>query len=133
MADRKTYAAGAKLPALVRDVEIDYTALSLVAPEKNRFRYKLEGYDRDWQDVGTRRQAFYTNLSPGNYRFRVRASNNSGLWNEAGASFDFSVAPAYYQTSWFRALVVAALLALLAGFYRLRLLYLTNQFNARLE
>src|SRR6267378_1823007 len=86
-ADRKTYDAslvangGAKgrlwLPPLLRDLEIDYTALSLVAPEKVRFRYKLEGWDSDWQDAGNRRQAFYTNLSPRNYHFRVTASNNS--------------------------------------------------------
>ena len=87
---------------LTRDLEIDYTALSLVAPEKIRFRYKLEGYDGDWQDVGNRRQAFYTNLSPTNYRFRVIACNNSGVWNETGASLNFSIAPAYYQTAWFR-------------------------------
>jgi hypothetical protein len=82
-ADRKTHDAtlNLRLPPLVRDLEIDYTALSLVAPEKNRFKYKLEGYDRDWQDVGNRRQAFYGNLSPRNYRFRVIASNNSGVWN----------------------------------------------------
>ena len=90
------------LPRLTRDLEIDYTALSLVAPEKIRFRYKLEGYDGDWQDVGNRRQAFYTNLSPTSYRFRVIACNNSGVWNETGASLNFSIAPAYYQTAWFR-------------------------------
>ena len=104
-ADRKTYDAtsGAlRLPPLVRDLEIDYTALSLVAPEKNLFRYKLEGRDSDWQDVGNRRQAFYNNLAPGIYRFRVIACNNSGVWNEAGAFLDFSIAPAYYQTTWFR-------------------------------
>jgi hypothetical protein len=81
------------LPALIRDLQIDYTALSLVAPEKVKFRYKLEGHDTDWQDVGTRRQAFYNDLPPRNYRFRVRASNNSGVWNEAGDSLDFSVDP----------------------------------------
>ena len=59
------------LPALTRDLQIDYTALSLVAPEKVRFRYMLEGYDSEWQDAGNRRQAFYTNLPPRNYRFRV--------------------------------------------------------------
>src|SRR5262249_26738669 len=91
-ADRTSYDAGSaggtpmRLPALIRDLQIDYTALSFVAPEKVRFRYTLEGLDRDWQDVGNRRQAFYTNLPPGSYRFRVRASNNSGVWNEAGAS-----------------------------------------------
>jgi signal transduction histidine kinase len=132
-ADRNTYAAGAKLPALVREVEIDYTALSFVAPEKNRFRYKLEGYDRDWQEAGNRREAFYTNLFPRNYRFRVIAANNDGVWNEAGASLDFSVAPAYFQTTWFRLSVVAAVLAVLAGMYRLRLLYLKRQFDIRFE
>jgi len=134
-ADRKTYDASSKLrlPPLVRDLEIDYTALSLVAPEKNRFKYKLEGYDRDWQEAANRRQAFYTNLSPRNYRFRVIASNNSGVWNEAGASFDFSVAPAYYQNTWFRLSCGAAFLALLGGLYQLRLRYLKHEFNVRLE
>src|SRR5262249_33418968 len=74
-----------RLPALTRDLQIDYTALSLVTPEKNRFRIKLEGWDRDWQDVGTRRQAYYNNLPPRSYRFQVVASNNSGVWNETGA------------------------------------------------
>jgi signal transduction histidine kinase/ligand-binding sensor domain-containing protein len=134
-ADRKTYDASSnrRLPALTRDLEIDYTALSLVAPEKNRFKYKLEGYDRDWQDVGNRRQAFYDNLSPRSYRFRVIASNNSGVWNEAGASLDFSIAPAYYQTMWFRLSCAAAFLALLAVLYRLRLRQVAQHFNLRME
>jgi len=109
-----------RLPRLTRDLEIDYTALSLIAPEKARFKYKLEGYDRDWQAAGNRRQAFYTNLSPRNYRFRVSGCNNSGVWNDAGASFDFSVAPAYYQTTWFRGLCVGAILAIIWAVYRLR-------------
>src|SRR5262249_26160746 len=86
--DHKTRDAADGLPPpppLVRDLQIDFTALSLIAPEKNRFRYKLEGYDAEWQDAGTRRQAFYTNLRPRSYRFRVIASNNSGVWNETGA------------------------------------------------
>src|SRR5262249_23982447 len=73
-ANHKTYditSAAKGLPSLIRDLQIDYTALSFVAPEKVHFRYKLEGYDSDWQDAGTRRQAFYTNLPPRNYRFRV--------------------------------------------------------------
>ena len=112
-ADRKIYEISARLrlPPLVRDLEIDYTALSLVAPEKVLFRYKLEGRDRDWNDVGTRRQAFYNNLAPGNYRFRVVACNNSGVWNQAGDTLDFSIAPAYYQTAWFRLACVAAFLS----------------------
>jgi signal transduction histidine kinase len=135
VADRKTYEASSqlRLPPLVRDLQIDYTALSLVAPEKNRFRYKLEGRDRDWQDADNRRQAFYTDLGPGNYRFRVIASNNSGVWNEKGAALDFSVAPAYWQTNWFRALCVAALVVLLWALYRLRLRQVRRQFSATLE
>src|SRR5258705_2858567 len=96
-ADRKTYwqnlsgdasSSHPSLPPLVRDLEIDYTALSLVAPEKIRFRYKLEGRNSDWQDAGNRSQAFYTNLSPGNYRFHVAASNTSGVGDYAGTLLD---------------------------------------------
>jgi len=133
--DRKPYEASSnlRLPPLSRDLEIDYTALSLVAPEKIRFKYKLEGRDLDWQDAGNRRQAFYSDLAPRNYRFRVTASNNSGVWNEAGASFDFSVAPAYYQSSWFRAACGFTLLALLWGLYRYRLRQVAREFNLRME
>jgi signal transduction histidine kinase/ligand-binding sensor domain-containing protein len=142
-ADRKTYDAALdgtgdgngrlRLPPLVRDLEVDYTALSLVAPEKVLFRYKLEGRDRDWQDAGNRRQAFYTDLPPRNYRFRVVACNNSGVWSETGTFLDFSVAPAYYQTIWFRALCAAAFLALLWALYQFRLHQLQQRFNAGLE
>jgi len=118
---------------LIRDLEIDYTALSLVAPEKIQFRYMLEGHDKDWQDVGNRRQAFYTNLPPANYRFRVMACNNSGVWNETGAYFDFTITPAYYQTTWFRLKCVAGFLLLLGALYRLRLRQVARQFNMRLE
>jgi signal transduction histidine kinase len=122
-----------RLPPLSRDLQIDYTALSLVAPEKILFRYKLEGYDSDWQDVGNRRQAFYTNLPPRSYRFRVMACNNSGVWNEAGTFLDFSIAPAYYQTWWFLASCGAAFLVLLGALYRLRLLQVSRQFTMRME
>jgi signal transduction histidine kinase/ligand-binding sensor domain-containing protein len=134
-ADRKPYETSSdlRLPPLVRDLEIDYTALSLVAPEKNRFRVKLEGRDTDWKDVGTERKAFYNDLPPRNYRFRVMASNNSGVWNEAGAAFDFSIAPAYYQTRWFQASCVAAFLGVLWGLYRFRLHQIAQGFNARME
>ena len=135
IADRKTYSpqSRVRLPALTRDLEIDYTALSFVVPQKVHFQYKLEGYDRDWQDAGTRRQAFYSNLPPRNYTFRVKACNNSGVWNEAGTFLEFSIAPAYYQTWWFRALCVAAFLALLWALYQFRLRQLARQFNFRLE
>jgi len=139
--DRKIYwrnfwgspASHLRLPKLSRDLRIDYTALSLVAPEKVRFKYKLEGHDDDWVDAGSRREAFYNDLRPRSYRFRVKASNNSGVWNEAGDSFDFSIDPAYYQTTWFRLSCVAALLALLAALYQLRVRQIGWQFNMRLE
>jgi signal transduction histidine kinase/ligand-binding sensor domain-containing protein len=135
VADRAAYeiSSRVRLPPLVRDLQIDYTALSLVAPEKNQFRYKLEGHDPDWQSVGNRRQAFYNDLPPGNYRLRVVASNNNGVWNDQGTALDFSVAPAYWQTTWFRAACVAVFLMVLWALYRLRLRQVVNAFNARLE
>ena len=116
-ADDKPYdlRPGMRLPANVRNLRIDYTALSLVAPEKIHFKYKLEGQNRNWHEVINERQASYTNLPPRNYRFRVIASNNSGVWNETGDMLEFSIAPAYYQTSWFGALCVAAFLAMHLG------------------
>lgn len=139
IADRKTYdvasAANGRLPLppLIRDLQIDYTALSLVAPEKIRFRYKLENHDHDWQEAGNRRQAFYNNLLPGNYRFRVMACNNSGVWDETGTYLDFSIAPAYYQSTWFRLLVVAGFLLFLGTLYQLRVRQVAGQVRARME
>ncbi len=134
-ADGKTYdaAEGLRLPPLVRDLAIDYTALSFVAPEKVRFRYRLEGQDHDWKEVVNDREVQYSNLAPGNYRFRVMACNNSGVWNEEGALLDFSLDPAFYQTNWFRVLCVVAFLALLFAAYRLRVRQLAYQFNRTLE
>jgi len=134
-ADRKTYETTSQLglPPLIRDLQIDFTALSLVAPEKVRFRYMLVGRDRDWQDARNRRQAFYTDLPPGNYRFRVKACNNNGVWNEVGASWNFSIAAAYYQSNWFRVACAAAFAALLWWVYWLRLRRIALQFNMRLE
>ena len=139
-ADHKVYwsdsgsdqSSNVDLPPNVRDLEIDYTALSLVAPEKIRFRYKLEGLDQDWRDVGGRRQAFYSNLRPAHYRFRVIACNNSGVWNESGAFLDFSIAPAFYQTAWFLVSAVIAFLGLLWMVYNYRLRQVTQDFNIRL-
>jgi signal transduction histidine kinase/ligand-binding sensor domain-containing protein len=85
------------------DLQIDYTALSISMPERVRFRYKLEGYDKQWQDVGTRRQAFYTHLPPGRYRFQVVACNNDGLWNDTGASVPFYLPPTFSQSWYFKA------------------------------
>jgi signal transduction histidine kinase/ligand-binding sensor domain-containing protein len=135
IADRKSYSPreGVRLPALTQNLEIDYTALSLVIPEKVRFRYRLEGHDATWQDPGTRRQAFYSDLRPGTYKFHVIASNNDGIWNEAGASLDFSILSAYYQTNWFRAMCGAAFLVSLWAIYQFRVRQLRRQFAIGLE
>ena len=122
-----------RLPPLVRDLTIDYTALSLAVPEKVHFRFKLEGQDKDWREVVNNRQVQYSNLKPRNYRFLVTACNNSGVWNEEGAFLDFSIDPAYYQTTWFRSLCVAAVLALLWAVYQVRLRQVAREFNLRLD
>jgi PAS domain S-box-containing protein len=109
-----------KLPPRIANLQIAYTATSLTIPERVRFRYKLEGQDKEWQDAGTRREAFYTNLDPGPYKFRVIACNNDGVWNDTGASVDFSITAAYYQTGWFRAACSAIFLALVWMLYRVR-------------
>ncbi|HUO27679.1 MAG TPA: triple tyrosine motif-containing protein [Bryobacteraceae bacterium] len=125
--------ASLRLPAHTANVQIDYSALSLSVPERVRFRYKLDGIDKGWQDVGTRREAYYNNLGPGSYQFHVIACNNDGVWNETGASFDFAIAPAYFQTRWFQASCAAAFLVLLWALYRLRLHQIAREFNVRLE
>lgn len=89
-----------------RALEIDYTTTSLAKPERVQFCYRLDGSDTTWQDVGTRRRAYYSTLSPGTYRFRVIASNGDDVWNETGASLSFRVLPAWYQTLAFRSAVV---------------------------
>ena len=134
-ANDKIYDAtnGLRLPARLRDLSIDYTALSLAAPEKVRFRYMLEGQDADWKEVVNDRQVQYSNLPPRAYRFRVVASNNSGVWNETGATLAFSIAPAYYQTRWFQALVVVAALCLMWAGYRGRVRHVARQYQRRLD
>ena len=139
VADRKTYeatyvgGASLRLPPLIRDLQIDYTALSLGAPEKILFRYKLEGRDNHWQEAGNRRQVFYNDLSPGNYRFRVIACNNNGVWNETGAYVDFTIAAAYYQTAWFRIAAVVLFLLAVGALYQLRLRQVARVVRARME
>jgi signal transduction histidine kinase/ligand-binding sensor domain-containing protein len=131
----KTYADSNAftLPAHTENLEIEYAALSLAIPERVLFRYKLDGVDNEWQEVGTRRQAFYTKLRPGNYKFRVIACNNDGVWNETGATIDLSIAPAFYQTIWFQAVCWASGAGLLWCFYLLRLKQATAQIHGRLE
>ncbi len=122
------------LPPLTRDLEIDYEALSFVAPEKVAYRYRLDGYDEDWKEASPGgRQAIYTNLGPAHYRFHVIACNNDGVWNTTGAAVDFEIAPAYYQTKWFDALCVAVLGLLLFAAHRLRIRFIRNRIKLRFE
>jgi signal transduction histidine kinase/ligand-binding sensor domain-containing protein len=95
-----------QLPARTTALSVAYTAYSLAVPERVRFKYRLDGLDTAWQDVGGRREAIYTNLRPGRYGFRVIAANDDGVWNDMGAALSFRILPAWYETGWFRGFVV---------------------------
>ena len=110
-------------------VEFHYTALSLLIPDRVRFKYMLEGYDTDWVDAGSRRVAYYTNLPPGTYRFRVVASNDDGVWNEAGASLGFILNPHLYQTRWFYAFCILVVILIVLGGQR----WYTHRLRLRAE
>ena len=111
-----------------KNLEIRYAGLSFIAPEKITFRYKLEGYDKNWVEAGTRRGAFYTNLPPGHFRFHVIASNGDGVWGQSGA-VGFSIAPFFYQRPWFfPALAILGALTIWFGYQR-RIRRLEEQFN----
>jgi len=101
-------------------VEIHFTALSFQSPEKNRFRFRMEGLDADWVDADKPRVASYSNVRPGQYRFRVIACNNDGVWNEVGAQLDFRFRPHFWQTIWFPIAIASGSLLIGALFYRLR-------------
>jgi signal transduction histidine kinase/ligand-binding sensor domain-containing protein len=135
VADRRRYEPDGKIsfPPLMLNLEVDYAALSFVNPQKVRFRYKLEGRDTAWQEAGNRRQAFYTDLRPGSYRFHVIASNDDGLWNQEGASVVFVIAPAWYQTSVFRISCLVVALFLLWLFYYLRMKEASRSIRVRFD
>ncbi|HKX27431.1 MAG TPA: two-component regulator propeller domain-containing protein, partial [Blastocatellia bacterium] len=114
-------------------LEINYEGISLSAPEKVRFRYYLEGFDRDWIDAGSRRVTYYTNLPPGTYRFKVMAGNSDGVWNETAASYEFYLAPRFYQQYWFYLLCAALVACTGWGIYRLRVRQMQARFLAVLE
>jgi signal transduction histidine kinase/ligand-binding sensor domain-containing protein len=139
IADRNAYeidsnaGSNADLPPRVHDLEIDYTALSFAAPERNRFKYRLEGRDSNWVEGGARRQAFYSDLPPGRYHFHVIACNNDGVWNETGATLDFRVLPAWFQTGWFRALCAGIVSLLIWTIYHLRVQQLQRKFASTVE
>jgi len=135
ISNAKTYAGsnGLTLSAHTENLEIEYTALSLANPARVRFRYKLDGVDKEWQNVGTRRQAYYTKLRPGRHKFHVIACNDDGVWNEAGATLDFRISPAWFQTTWFLLLCVACGIFLVSAVYRLRVRQVAAGINARFD
>jgi ligand-binding sensor domain-containing protein/signal transduction histidine kinase len=128
-----TPSSGLRLRPRTRNLQFEYAALSLTAPEHVQFRYKLEGYDDDWRGPVSAREAAYTNLPPRNYRFRVIACNNDGVWNDAGATLDFSVASAWYQTNWFRILGIVSAFFIAWVIFRLRVLQIARSIGARFD
>ena len=124
---------GLQLPPAVRELRIGFSALQFAMPEKLTLRYRLEGYEQQWQEAGTRREAFYTNLPPGHYRFQVTAANEDGVWNAAPAMLSFDIAPAFHQTRWFIALAVAAALLALWLVYRMRLAQSRHKLRQEIE
>jgi signal transduction histidine kinase len=122
-----------ELPAGTAKIEIDFSVLSLADPSRVQARYRLEGFDHEWVDAGARRQAFYTNLPPGKYRFRVTGANNDGVWNRAGATLAFTIPPTFFQSGWFILLCAVLLLAVLGAIYRLRVRQIARRIHARLD
>jgi signal transduction histidine kinase/ligand-binding sensor domain-containing protein len=110
--------------------QFDYAGLSFTAPQKVRYRYMLEGFDRDWTEAGARHSAYYTNIPPGRYTFRVQAANNDGLWNIDGAALAFELRPHFYQTIWFFALLLALSAGIVVALLRLRLRRAEGEFRA---
>jgi len=111
-------------------LSFEYTGLSFVSPQRVRFRYKLDGFDRAWVEAGTRRAAYYTSLPPGDYRFRVTARANDGAWNKNDAVLAFRLLPRFYQTYWFYLLLSLALALSAYALYRWRVSQVEARFNA---
>lgn len=119
-----------QVPAGHNHFQFEYAGLSYVAPQKVRYRYRLDGFDHDWTDAGARRIAYYTNIPPGRYTFRVQAANNDGIWNTTGTTLQFELEPHFYQTLWFYVLLAVALAALFALLLKRRLLAAEREFKA---
>ncbi len=124
VADEQTLGADGEkfeLETGTKNVEFHYVGLSFVAPERVRYKYKLEGFDNEWVDAGTRRAAYYTNLAPGKYLFRVIAANNDDVWNEQGASLEFRVLAPFWRTWWFFGFSALALMTVIYALFRWRI------------
>jgi len=121
-----------QLPKGTRSLQVDFTALSLALPERVRLRYRLNGMDQQWQEAVGRRQAYYTNLAPGKYRFEVSGANEDGLWSSQGAALEIDIAPTFVETIWFELLMVLIIVILLYAAYAMRVHYLTRQMQERM-
>ena len=115
-----------------RNLEIDYTASSLSVPERVQFRYKLDGFDLDWQQAGNRRQAFYSKLPPGKYVFRVAASNDDGVWSTEDATWKIDLPPTFIQSIWFKLLCAAVCTLVLVSLYFYRVRQITTEVKKNL-
>ncbi|HUP07120.1 MAG TPA: triple tyrosine motif-containing protein [Caldimonas sp.] len=135
VADNERYDVDQALnfPAGTSNLQIGYAAVSLLHPEAIRFRYRLEGLDGDWRDAGTSTSVTYRSVPPGAYRFEVEASDPNGIWSGTTASARFTIQPAYYQTTWFRASFVVLLAALAWAVYRWRIAWLQRRFEMTLD
>jgi signal transduction histidine kinase/ligand-binding sensor domain-containing protein len=134
LANERSYTPSSplRLPARIHNLQLSFTALTLSIPERVRFRYKLEGQDKDWSDAGAARTAYYTNLGPGSYSFHVIACNDAGVWNDTGATLSFVIAPAFYQSLWFRGLLAFMVAGAVWLLYSARLRQATAEIQARL-
>lgn len=121
------------LPAGTEDIQLDFTAAVLTIPERARFRYRLAGLETAWREAGARRQAFYTNMRPGDYRFEVQASNEDGVWSRQTAHLDVSIAPTFVQTAWFKLLCVLVLALGVYGWMRWRVQLATTRATERIR
>jgi signal transduction histidine kinase/ligand-binding sensor domain-containing protein len=130
--DKQLERTGAEItipPGHVR-YAFEYAGLSYVSPSRVRYRYILEGFDKQWIQAGSRRSAYYTNLPPRHYRFRVQAANENGVWNETGAEVAFVIKPRFYRTLWFLGLAALLLLGIVFAIYRMRVRAIRSQFDA---
>ena len=118
-----------KIPSGIQSITLNYGSTSLAAPERIRFRYKLDGSDQGWSDTVASRQVVYKNLGPGTYLFRIVASNSVGLWNGPETSVPFVIEPAFWQTWWFRVVCLAGCCLTILAIYRLRIHQLTKRLN----
>jgi ligand-binding sensor domain-containing protein/signal transduction histidine kinase len=126
----KNIRADITIPAGHVQYGFEYAGLSYVSPSRVRYRYILEGFDKQWTQAGSRRSAYYTNLPPRHYRFRVQAANEDGIWNETGAEVAFAIKPRFYRTLWFSGLATLLLIGIIFAIYRMRVRAIRSRFDA---